>query len=246
LGGHYSRHRFQEAYTYKVGSTQRLARSEEEIILKFRLPSRLKGSQVSPEKIEQLRNRIGAEERERVPPGQFVTPGWPVLHHGSVPSTNLATWDFRVWGLVEHPIRLTYEEFKALPRADLLTDIHCVTRWSKLGMVWEGVPMRQLLEQVKPKPEARFVIAHAEAGFTANLPIEAILDDDVLLADRADGEDLSPEHGWPLRLMVPKRYFWKSAKWLRGLEFTAEDQPGFWEQNGYNNNADPWNEERYW
>jgi DMSO/TMAO reductase YedYZ molybdopterin-dependent catalytic subunit len=106
--------------------------------------------------------------------------------------------------------------------------------------------MSHVLELVKPTPEARFVIAHSEAGFTANLPIEAITDDDVLLAHRADGQDLTPEHGWPLRLFVPKRYFWKSAKWLRGLEFTAEDHPGFWEQNGYNNNADPWREERYW
>lgn len=214
--------------------------------LKFRLPGRLKGSEVSPEKIEQLRTRIGQEERERVPPGQFVTNGWPVLHYGSVPSVRLEQWDFRVWGLVENPIRLAHEEFKALPRGELTTDIHCVTRWSKLGMTWEGVPMSHILELVKPLPEATFVIAHAEAGFTANLPIEAIMDEDVMLADRADGEDITPEHGWPLRLLVPQRYFWKSAKWLRGLEFTAQDQPGFWEQNGYNNNADPWKEERYW
>jgi DMSO/TMAO reductase YedYZ molybdopterin-dependent catalytic subunit len=212
----------------------------------FRLPSRLKGSGVSPETIEKLRGRIDAQNLERVPPGQFVTRGWPVLHYGGVPKFNPHTWDFRVWGLVENPIKLSYEEFRALPRVDIVTDVHCVTRWSKLGMTWQGVPMSHVLELVRPKPEARFVIAHAEAGFTANLPIEAIQDDDVLLADRADDHDLAPEHGWPLRLLVPKRYFWKSAKWLRGLEFTAEDHPGFWEQNGYNNNADPWREERYW
>ncbi len=212
----------------------------------FRLPTKLKGSQVSDEKIERLREKIAERDRERVPPGQFVTQGWPVLHYGSVPHANLATWDFRVWGLVEEPLQWSWEEFKALPRTEIVTDIHCVTRWSKLGQTWEGVPMRYVLEQVKPKPEARYVIAHAEAGFTANLPIEAIMDDDVLLADTADGMELTPEHGYPLRLLVPKRYFWKSAKWLRGLEFTAEDQPGFWEQNGYNNNADPWKEERYW
>jgi DMSO/TMAO reductase YedYZ molybdopterin-dependent catalytic subunit len=212
----------------------------------FKLPSKLKGSGVSAEKIEQLRNRIDASERDRVPPGQFVTHGWPVLHYGSVPRFDPKTWDFRVWGLVEHPITFDYEQFRALPQTEIVTDIHCVTRWSKLGMRWEGVPMRYLLEQVQPKPEAHFVIAHSEAGFTANLPIEAIMDDDVLLAHRADGDDISAEHGWPLRLVVPSRYFWKSAKWLRGLEFTAADHPGFWEQNGYNNNADPWREERYW
>jgi DMSO/TMAO reductase YedYZ molybdopterin-dependent catalytic subunit len=212
----------------------------------FRLPSRLKGSGVSPEKIEQLRNKIDPSARDRVPPGQFVTSGWPVLHYGSVPRFNPAKWSFRVWGLVENPIELSYEAFRQLPTTEIVTDIHCVTRWSKLGQTWEGVPMSHLLDLVRPKPEARFVIAHAEAGFTANVPIEAIMDDDVLLAHKADGHDLTEEHGWPLRLFIPQRYFWKSAKWLRGLEFTAEDHPGFWEQNGYNNNADPWKEERYW
>ena len=214
--------------------------------MRFRLPGRLKGSGVSAETIERLRDKIEQDALPRVPPGQFVTSGWPVLHYGGVPRFNPQTWDFRVWGLVENPITLSYEAFRALPQVEIATDVHCVTRWSKLGMSWEGVPMAHVLDLVEPKPEARFVIAHAEAGFTANLPIEAIMDDDVLLAHRADGHDLTPEHGWPLRLLVPKRYFWKSAKWLRGLEFTAEDQPGFWEQNGYNNSADPWKEERYW
>lgn len=214
--------------------------------MQFRLPGRLKGSGVSQAKIDALRSKIEESKRARVPPGQFVTPGWPVLHYGGVPRFDPATWDFRVWGLVENPIRLSYEEFRKLPVVEIATDVHCVTRWSKLDMTWEGVPMRHVLELAKPKPEARFAIAHAEAGFTANLPLEAIVDDDVLLAHRANGQAITPEHGWPLRLLVPKRYFWKSAKWLRGLEFTAEDHPGFWEQNGYNNNADPWLEERYW
>ena len=214
--------------------------------MRFRLPSRLKGSGVSPETVEKLRGKIDREDLPRVPPGQFVTNGWPVLHYGGVPSFDPQTWDFKVWGLVERPLRLDYEEFRDLPTTELETDIHCVTRWSKLGQRWEGVPMRHVLDLVQPKPEAQFVIAHSEQGFTANLPLEALLDDDVLLAHRADGEDLTPEHGWPLRLFVPQRYFWKSAKWLRGLELTAEDRPGFWEQNGYNNNADPWKEERYW
>jgi DMSO/TMAO reductase YedYZ molybdopterin-dependent catalytic subunit len=214
--------------------------------VRFRLPSRLKGSGVSPETVEKLRGKIDRKDLSRVPPGQFVTNGWPVLHYGGVPSFDPQTWDFKVWGLVERPLRLDYEEFRDLPTTELETDIHCVTRWSKLGQRWEGVPMRHILDLVQPKPEAQFVIAHSEQGFTANLPLEALLDDDVLLALRADGEDLTPEHGWPLRLFVPQRYFWKSAKWLRGLEFTPEDRPGFWEQNGYNNNADPWREERYW
>ncbi len=183
---------------------------------------------------------------DRLPPGQYATEKWPVLHYGSVPKFSPTTWDLRVWGLVDNPIRLNYDEFRALPTKKVQRDIHCVTRWSKLDMTWEGVPLKHVLDLARPKPEARFVIAHAEAGFTANLPIEALLDDDVLLAEKADGHELTAEHGWPLRLLVPSRYFWKSAKWLRGLEFTAEDQPGFWEQNGYNNNADPWKEERYW
>ena len=212
----------------------------------FGLGSKLKGSNVNEERIEQLRNKLPESERERVPPGQFVTGGWPVLHYGSVPRVNVANWSMRVWGLVENPVQWSWEDFKQLPRVKIETDIHCVTRWSKLDMTWEGVPMAHVLELVQPRPEAKFVIAHAEAGFTANLPIEAIMDDDVLLADIADGMELTPEHGFPLRLLVPKRYFWKSAKWLRGLEFVAADQPGFWEQNGYNNNADPWKEERYW
>jgi DMSO/TMAO reductase YedYZ molybdopterin-dependent catalytic subunit len=201
---------------------------------------------VSPETIERLRGKIDREDLPRVPPGQFVTNGWPVLHYGEVPRFDPQTWDFKVWGLVANPLRLDYAAFRALPTTELATDIHCVTRWSKLDQRWEGVPMSHVLQLVKPTPEAKFVIAHSEFGFTANLPIEALMDDDVLLAHKADGADLTPEHGWPLRLFVPRRYFWKSAKWLRGLEFTAEDQPGFWEQNGYNNNADPWKEERYW
>jgi DMSO/TMAO reductase YedYZ molybdopterin-dependent catalytic subunit len=212
----------------------------------FKLPSKLKGSGVSEEKIQALREKLGVTERERVPPGQFVTNGWPVLHYGSVPRFDAKTWDFQVWGEVEQPVRFDYEQFRALPTTEIVTDIHCVTRWSKLGQSWEGVPMQHLLEQVKPTANARFVIAHCEAGFTANVPIEAVMDDDVLLAHRADGDDLTAEHGWPLRLLIPSRYFWKSAKWLRGLEFSSTDKPGFWEQNGYNNNADPWREERYW
>jgi len=181
----------------------------------------------------------------RLPPGQVRTDKWPVLQYGSVPRIELATWDLRIDGLVEHPQRFTWEEFQALPRVHVKSDIHCVTRWSRFDNVWEGVSLTEMLRRAGPKPEARFVIIRAEQGYTTNLPLAELVDEDVLLADKHDGEPLTPEHGWPLRLVVPRRYFWKSAKWVRALELTAADQPGFWERNGYHNEADPWNEERY-
>ena len=182
---------------------------------------------------------------ERIPPGQYRTEKFPVLHYGSVPSTDLATWDFRVFGEVDNPLTLTWEQYKALPRKTVETDIHCVTRWSKLDTVWEGVPIQEILQLAQVRPTARFVVAHSEQGYTANLPLEVLDDDDVMLADTFAGAPLEAEHGWPLRLLVPKRYFWKSAKWIRGLEFIAQDRLGFWERYGYNNNADPWKEERF-
>ncbi len=182
---------------------------------------------------------------ERIPPGQYRTEKFPVLHYGSVPSTDLATWDFRVFGEVDNPLTLTWDQLKALPRKTVETDIHCVTRWSKLDTVWEGVPIREILQLAQVRPTARFVVAHSEQGYTANLPLEVLDDDDVMLADTFAGEPLEADHGWPLRLLVPKRYFWKSAKWIRGLEFIAQDRLGFWERYGYNNNADPWKEERF-
>ena len=181
----------------------------------------------------------------RVPPGQYVTEKFPVLHYGSVPRTDLSRWDFKVYGAVDAPFRLTWDEFQQLPRRQVTTDIHCVTRWSKLGTTWEGVPIQAILERAQLRPEARFVLAHAEQGYTANLPLEVLDDEDVLLADTFDGKPLELEHGWPLRLLVPKRYFWKSAKWIRGLEFLDRDQLGFWERYGYHNDADPWKEERF-
>ena len=182
---------------------------------------------------------------DRVPPGQYVTEKFPVLHYGSVPRTDLASWDLKVYGAIDAPFRLTWDAFRQLPRKQVTTDIHCVTRWSKLGTTWEGVPIQDVLERAQLRPEARFVVAHAEQGYTANLPLDVLDDDDVLLADTFDGKPLELEHGWPLRLLVPKRYFWKSAKWLRGLEFVDRDQLGFWERYGYHNDADPWKEERF-
>jgi len=181
----------------------------------------------------------------RLPPGQVLTDKWPVLHYGSVPKTDLSTWSFRVFGLVEREKRWTWEEFQSLPRVEVGSDIHCVTRWSRFDNRWQGVAVKHVLGEAGVRPEARFAIAHAEQGFTANLPLQELLRDDVLLALKHDGEDLTPEHGWPLRLVAPSRYFWKSAKWIRGLEFLDHDQLGFWERYGYNNDADPWKEERF-
>jgi DMSO/TMAO reductase YedYZ molybdopterin-dependent catalytic subunit len=181
----------------------------------------------------------------RLPPGQYLTEKWPVLHAGSVPAVDLATWDLRVFGEVEEPVRLTWEELQALPSREITVDIHCVTRWSRFDTRFRGVHWSELEKLVRPKPSARFVLAHAEQGFTSNVPLEAIEADDALLAYEADGKPLTPDHGRPLRLVVPSRYFWKSAKWLRGLELRATDEPGFWERYGYHNDADYTKEERY-
>jgi DMSO/TMAO reductase YedYZ molybdopterin-dependent catalytic subunit len=182
---------------------------------------------------------------ERLPPGQYLTEKWPVLHAGAVPKTDLGTWDFKVFGEVEEPVTLSYDELQALPQTEITSDIHCVTRWSRFDTSFKGVHWRELAKLVRPKPSAHFVLAHAEQGFTANVPLAALEDDGALVAWAADGEPLEPEHGWPLRLVVPSRYFWKSAKWLRGLELLSSDQPGFWERYGYHNDADPWQEQRY-
>jgi DMSO/TMAO reductase YedYZ molybdopterin-dependent catalytic subunit len=189
--------------------------------------------------------KLSDEQKRRIPPGQYYTEKWPVLHYGSVPQTDLTTWDFRVWGEVENPFSFSWDEFRQMPRKTVHTDIHCVTRWSRLDVDFEGVPIQHILERAQLTPNAHFVLAHAEQGYTANVPLEVLDDDDVLLADIADGAPLTLDHGYPLRLLVPKRYFWKSAKWIRGLQFLPQDQLGFWERYGYNNNADPWKEERF-
>lgn len=182
---------------------------------------------------------------DRLPPGQYVTEKWPVLHYGSVPTIDLATWEFRVFGLVDQEIRLGYDQFVALPRKTVTADVHCVTRWSMFDSEWEGVPFLEVMRLAMVKPEAKFVIVHAAQNFTANLPLDDVARDNVLFIDTRNGEPISPEHGWPLRLMVPHLYFWKSAKWVRGIEFTSEDRPGFWEGYGYHMRGDPFQEERY-
>jgi DMSO/TMAO reductase YedYZ molybdopterin-dependent catalytic subunit len=181
----------------------------------------------------------------RLPPGQYLTDKWPVLHAGDVPQTDLATWDFTVFGEVEEQLRLTWDEFNAMPQTESTQDIHCVTRWSRFDAQFGGVHWSEVAKLVRPKPSARFVVAHAEQGFTSNVPLEYLEDENALLATHADGEPLTPEHGSPLRLVIPKKYFWKSAKWLRGIELRATDEPGFWERYGYHNEADYWKEERY-
>ncbi|HEY7538227.1 MAG TPA: sulfite oxidase-like oxidoreductase [Gaiellaceae bacterium] len=181
----------------------------------------------------------------RLPPGQYLTEKWPVLHAGAVPDTDLATWTFRAFGEVEEEVELTWDEFNDLPRSGNVQDIHCVTRWSRFDTRFEGVHWRELERLCRPSPGARFAIAHAEHGFTSNVPLSFLRHDDALLATHADGEPLTPEHGWPLRLVVPGKYFWKSAKWLRAIELSPVDRLGFWERYGYSNDADPWQEERY-
>jgi len=210
--------------------------------------------------MDSMRQRRDDETRlraeGRIPPGQALTNKFPVLHYGAVPAFNPLTWNFRIWGEIFKPQQLTWDQFAQLPRTRLKMDIHCVTRWSKADTLWEGVSVRDLVQQglISLKPSAKYVMQHAEFGFTSNLPLELVLGDNFLLATHYEGQPLSPDHGYPLRgvigaivgredLVVP--YFWKGAKWLRGLEFLAADKPGFWEQAGYHNEADVWKEERF-
>jgi DMSO/TMAO reductase YedYZ molybdopterin-dependent catalytic subunit len=186
------------------------------------------------------------EISKRVPPGQTLTEKWPVLHYGPVPRFDPKTWDFRLFGNIEKPLRMSWDEFQKLPRTRSTADMHCVTTWSKLDQAWEGVAFRTIVDLVKPKSDTGFVIAHSEHGFTTNVPYEDCLRPNVLLATHANGAALTADHGYPLRLVVPHLYAWKSAKWLRGIEFSVTDSPGFWERNGYHNRGDPWSEERYW
>jgi DMSO/TMAO reductase YedYZ molybdopterin-dependent catalytic subunit len=184
----------------------------------------------------------------RVPPGQTLTAPdkWPLLHFGPVPGTDIESWDLKVFGEVEKPLTLDYKQVRALPSRDQVADIHCVTGWSRLGDTWTGVPIKEILDRVQPTHEARYVMAHCEYGYTTSVPLEVLADNDVMLCHGWNGKDLSVEHGWPLRLLVPKKYLWKSAKWLRGLEFMPRNRLGFWEQRGYHDEADPFKEQRYW
>jgi DMSO/TMAO reductase YedYZ molybdopterin-dependent catalytic subunit len=181
----------------------------------------------------------------RVPPGQYLTEKFPVLTHGPTPKVDPARWQFRIFGLVAEDILWTYEEFMALPQVDLTSDFHCVTRWSQLDNTWTGVPITEIVTRIGIRREAKYVMVHAYGGYTTNLPLVDLLSEDVIFAHSRNGEPLSADHGWPLRLIVPKLYAWKSAKWVNALEFMAEDQAGFWEGYGYHNHGDPWTEERF-
>jgi DMSO/TMAO reductase YedYZ molybdopterin-dependent catalytic subunit len=186
-----------------------------------------------------------SEKKERIPPNQRVTSKFPVLHVGNIPMFDPRTWDFVVEGLVENTLRLTYEKFLNLPKIVSASDFHCVTGWSKLDNKWEGVSFRTISDLVKPLKNAKYVTIVSEGNYTTSLPLEDLLDDDILLAYRLDGKPLEPEHGGPLRLVVPKKYAYKSGKWLRKLRFTEKRELGYWEKRGYSNSADPWKEERY-
>ena len=191
---------------------------------------------------------ISADTRraERLPPGQSRTRKWPVLHYGDVPTVPRERWRLDIYGLVERPLTFSWAQFQQLPRVKVFADFHCVTRWSRLDNIWEGVSVRGLLQQAGVKPAARYALAHGyDSGWTTNLPLPDLLADDTLIADLHDGEPLSADHGGPARLIVPQLYAWKSAKWLRAIELTATDEPGYWEQGGYHNHGNPWTEERF-
>lgn len=181
----------------------------------------------------------------RIPQGQSRVTDFPVLDMGIRPSIDTPTWTLRLFGLVNHEITVDWKTFKSLPQTKVVADMHCVTRWSQLDMNWEGVLARDLVALVQPAEAAQFVTLHGADGYTTNLPLDALLDDDVLIAHSVLNEPLSMEHGWPARLVVPKRYAWKGAKWISGIEFHEKDRPGFWEVRGYHNDADPWKEERF-
>jgi len=181
----------------------------------------------------------------RLPAGQSLTLKWPVLHKGSIPNFDPERWRFSVQGLVENPFELSWSEFQSLPRTSVTADFHCVTTWSKFDNLWEGVPFHVIAAKASPKPEARFVTVKAAGGYTTNVPLEDLMRDDVLFADKHEPEPLTPEHGGPLRLIVPHLYAWKSAKWVQSLVFIPEDKPGYWEQLGYHMRGDPFQEQRY-
>jgi len=196
-----------------------------------------------------LFNRRAKEDHERfgdrLPPGQKLTDGWPVLQYGNTPSIDITTWKFSVVGLVDEEVHLTWDEFLALPQTTIRSDIHCVTHWSKFDNDWTGVRFRDVLARAQADQRAKYVMAHSYGGYTTNIALDELMGDDVLFAHQHNGQPLMKEHGWPLRLVVPKLYFWKSAKWVRGIVLMDSDKPGFWEMYGYHIHGDPWKEERY-
>lgn len=184
--------------------------------------------------------------RAKYPPGQYITKKFPVLTYGVTPKIAISEWRLKVWGLVDEIVTFTWDEFMKLPQTKLKADFHCVTTWSHYDDVWEGVLFKDLAQVLKVKPEVRHVMQHAYGGYTTNLPLKWMLEEDVIFVHTVNGQPLEKNHGGPLRVFTPRRYAWKGAKWVNGLEFMEDDRPGFWEQNGYSNTADPWKEERTW
>ncbi|MDQ4078566.1 MAG: sulfite oxidase-like oxidoreductase [Chloroflexota bacterium] len=188
---------------------------------------------------------VREDGKPRLPPGQTLTEKWPVLHYGGIPRINLDAWELHVWGLVEEEVRFSWEDMMRMPQRMMENDVHCVTRWSKFDNEWYGIPIMEFMKHVRLQPEAKYVMVHSYGGYTTNLPIDEFLDERNLLAYKHSDESLTPDHGWPMRLVVPELYFWKSAKWINGFEFIPRDRRGFWEQYGYHNHGDPWLEERF-
>jgi DMSO/TMAO reductase YedYZ molybdopterin-dependent catalytic subunit len=194
---------------------------------------------------ERRQRERAMREAGRLPPGQSLTLKWPVLHAGTVPRFDPQTWDFRIAGLVEKPVCLTWQEFSRLPMIQVTADMHCVTRWSRFDVRWEGVAFTEVARLANPRPEAKYVMVEAEQGYTSNVPLADLTRPTTLFALKHNGEPLPADHGYPVRLVVPHLYAWKSVKWVRGLEFMKEDAPGFWERNGYSMYGDPFREQRY-
>ena len=209
-------------------------------------PLESQGGHFVLKKLGRLRQAGRDPDDDDVPPGQFVTEKFPVLTFGATPRIDLETWEFKVFGLVESEKTLSWDQFVSLPAVTVEAPFHCVTQWSRLHNTWEGVAFSEVLKLAGSAPEAGHVMVHCYGGYSTNLPLDLMMDDDVLLAYRHEGEPLTPEHGYPLRLVVPKRYGWKSAKWVNGVELMAEDRPGFWEARGYHMRGDYWAEERFW
>ncbi len=198
------------------------------------------------ERLKRVTNLPDENQDERTPPGQFLTRRFPVLHYGPTPRyDSLEAWTLRVFGLVDEEKTFTWADLMALPSVAQTVDIHCVTRWSKLDTTWTGVPWREFIRHIGVSPEATHVMVRCEGEYMTNISLDVLDDDDVMLAYLYDDQPLEPDHGYPLRMLVPKKYFWKSAKWIRGLEFIAGDRPGFWERHGYHMEGDPWKEERF-
>jgi DMSO/TMAO reductase YedYZ molybdopterin-dependent catalytic subunit len=203
------------------------------------------GGREKKEKKANDEHGVRDDGKPRLPPGQYLTQGWPVLHYGGIPRIDMPTWELKVWGAVEAEKTFTWDAMNAMPMSEMFNDIHCVTRWSKFDNTWYGIPVLEFMKNIELKPEAEYVMAHSYGGYTTNIPLEEFLDERNMFAVKHSGNALTVDHGYPMRLVIPELYLWKSAKWISGLEFLPRDKRGFWEQYGYHNHGDPWLEERF-